>query len=262
MATTGHTNNYTLGRGEVYFDRFESDGVTTTGRRYLGNTPSFALTVSSEKLDHYSSDGGIRVKDESIVLETSMTGSLSCDHVSLENLALFFFGTSSTVTQTVIGSATTEDIEVEAGLFYQVGVTLARPQGLRDITVASVEVISPSATAVAGTDYIVDTERGVIEILPGALFPAGARKTVTVTYTAAAASYDQVISGTSPVQGALFLKATNPVGTVRDFFMPKVELTPNGEYNLKGEDWSVMQFSVEVLKKGSLASLYVNGMPA
>ena len=49
-------NNYVLGRGKLYFDRFPDGTKTPTGERYFGNTPSFSMSLDSETLDHYNSD--------------------------------------------------------------------------------------------------------------------------------------------------------------------------------------------------------------
>ena len=53
--------NQTLGRGKLYFDPFVSGTENTTGERYLGNTPSFGLTVETQEIEHYSAEEGLRV---------------------------------------------------------------------------------------------------------------------------------------------------------------------------------------------------------
>lgn len=260
MATTGHTNNYTIGKGEIYFDRFDTDGVTRLGERYLGNTPGFTMTVASEKLDHFSSDQGIRVRDASVVLETTTTGTLTVDDLSMDNLALFFFGAKSTVTQAQITS-TTETLVVMPGFHYPIGITDARPTGVRKITVTGISAATPTETAVLGTDYLVDSDNGRIEILAGGIFAAGAARTITVTYTAVATTFAQMASGATAIRGAMWLKPFNPVGAQYNWYLPKVELTPNGEFQVKGEEWGSMEFQVEALVDGSKSALYIGGQP-
>jgi hypothetical protein len=57
-------NNYVIGRGKLYWDQFLTGTQTPTGQRYLGNTPALSMTSAYQNLDHYSSDFGLRVKDE------------------------------------------------------------------------------------------------------------------------------------------------------------------------------------------------------
>jgi hypothetical protein len=92
--------NQTLGRGELRFSRFKTGTYTPEGFRYLGNSPSFSLTVASTNLDHYSSDHGVREKDKSIAVEVNRTAKFDADDIQLDNLAYFFFGSKATVTQT------------------------------------------------------------------------------------------------------------------------------------------------------------------
>ena len=80
MVGTPHYNNYTLGRGEVQFALF-GDSVKQIPQafRYLGDTPEFALTVATTMLDHFNSDHGIKVKDQSIPLEINRSGTVTVD---------------------------------------------------------------------------------------------------------------------------------------------------------------------------------------
>ena len=77
---------YTLGRGRLYFDAFLPNTKTKTGERYFGNTPSLSLTIESESLDHYDSDAGVRVKDDSVLLQLNRTGQFVTDNIDPENV--------------------------------------------------------------------------------------------------------------------------------------------------------------------------------
>lgn len=91
MADT-HENNYVVGRGRLFFGQFKSGTRLARGQRYLGNTPELSLSQSEDTLDHYSSEGGVRVKDASVTLQNDSSGSFQCDDISPENLALWFLG--------------------------------------------------------------------------------------------------------------------------------------------------------------------------
>ena len=69
-----NVENYTLGNGVVYFNRKNLTTGLWTGERDLGNAPSFSFNVSLEKLEHFSSRGGLRAKDKQVILFQNKRG--------------------------------------------------------------------------------------------------------------------------------------------------------------------------------------------
>lgn len=258
-------NNYTLGRGEVHFARRDPITKKLGGERYIGNTPEFNLTFDQEKLEHFSSDRGIREKDESVTLQINRTGSLTTDNIDPKNVALFFFGSTEalTVAQTTVTGERIDD--VEKGMFYQLGMTPANPSGARSIifpgtagTAFSVSRAGGGALT-AGTDYIVDATLGRIEILESGSIVNG--DDLTVTYTVAASTRTRIMSGSAPVEGALRFIAYNPKGDDIDYYLPHVSLSPNGDYALKAEEWQEIPFTIDVMKPSDGEALYADGRP-
>src|SRR5690606_33727676 len=135
-----------------------------TGERYFGNTTEFNITIESENLDHFDSDNGIRVKDDSVVLEITRSGSLITDNISKENMALFFLGDLSVISQTATPVTDEAIDDVKKGYFYQIGKTTNNPQGVRGVTAVTVTK-APSTTLVLDTDYTLDAALGRIRIL-------------------------------------------------------------------------------------------------
>jgi hypothetical protein len=85
--------NYVVGAGKLFFNQFLPGTKTLSGgSRYLGNSPELSLSQDEDKLDHYNSDGGVKVKDASVTLQNDSSGSFSLDDISPENLALWFRG--------------------------------------------------------------------------------------------------------------------------------------------------------------------------
>lgn len=254
------TRNYTLGRGEVHFAVF-GPGQIPGGERYLGNTPAFSFSTEIENLDHYNSDRGIREKDESIVLQVDRAGSIVCDNIAMENLAMFWFGEAITVT-TVAATAQVETLaSVSPGLGYQLGMSDAAPAGVRMVENVVLEVdVGGTATAlVEGTDYTVDAERGRVTFLDGGQVTDGDE--VSATYDVGGYTMPRVISGSQPIEGALRFIAYNPAGKQIDYYLPWVKITPEGDYELKGDDWQQMTFSMEILKKPGREAVYADGEP-
>ena len=253
-------NNYTLGRGELHFDRFVDEALfTSLGERYLGNTPEFSATIESENLDHYSSDAGVKEKDASVVLQTNRTASFTTDNVSAENLGLFFFGTSEAFT-TAGGSVVAEPFtDVIKGLSYQLGKSISNPSGVRNVTAV---VVKKGATVlVLNTDYTVDALLGRITLLTtGSTLITG--DDLLVDHTTSSQSRERIISGSTSIAGALKYIAKNPAGKNYDWHMPYVKLSPNGDFALKGDEWQRIPFNVEILKRFGYEAIYIDGRPA
>lgn len=253
-------DNLVLGRGELYFDPFLSGTTTKTGERYIGNTTEININVESDKLDHFSSDRGIREKDRSVILELRRQGSFTTDNMATENLAMFLLGDVSTVTQTA-GSVTAEGIpDVIKGRYYQIGVSSGNPQGVRGVSAVAVK---KGATAlVLGTDYSLDVTLGRIKILDGSSTVANGDD-LTVDYTRASNARTRVTTGASAeIKGALRYISYNPEGEQRDLYLPYALITPNGDLAMKGEEWQQASFNIEIQKlDANTAAIYVDGRP-
>ena len=261
MAFTHAADDITLGRGELYFFPFLV-GTTTPSSdgRYFGNTPGFNLSASVEKLAHFSADRGLKVKDRNVTLSVDYTGTMECDNINADNLALFFMGGKSTVIQGAL-TAQTETFAggtLSAGAYIQLGVTDANPQGHRDVTVSGVTL--DGTALVLGTDYELDEAAGMVHLLLG---PGMVVDPIVVSFAVAATARERVISAGTEAKGVLKLVSFNPEGTKRDYLLPSVTITPNGDFALKGDDWQVMSFNLEVLAKNSTtAAVYIDGRPA
>ena len=85
-------DNLVLGRGKVFVQPYPKGDTTGGTKGYLGATPSFALAQSDTKLDHFSAEGGVKVKDRSVLLTQDMTVTLEVDNIMIANLALWFGG--------------------------------------------------------------------------------------------------------------------------------------------------------------------------
>jgi len=261
MAIIHVTNEYAIPRGRVYFDRFDAAGMPT-GEIALGNCPGFTFTADTEKAEHFSSETGLSEKDASLIVRVNRTGTLTCDNFSLDNLALFVSGSTETQTQSA-GSIVDEPHTVTPGRIYQLGTSDAAPAGVRNVSAVTVKSADGLTTYVLGTDYALDLDMGRLQILVGSTIPAATA--VKVSYTTTAKSWTRVKSGaTAEVSGSLRVVAENASGTNRDWFMPKVTLTPSGDLPViqEGTDFTTMEFGVEVLKPANREALYIDGRPA
>ncbi|MES3001334.1 MAG: hypothetical protein V4787_11640 [Pseudomonadota bacterium] len=251
------SGTYTLGRGKVYFDRFTDNiNKVRTGERYIGNTPEISFSTEAELLEHFDADGGIRVKDDQVILEIVRTLTLTCDNIDDENLGLLFLGDVSTFTQASATGGTYNITDALQGRYYQIGQTAGNPQGVRGVTTVSI------AGATLTDDYTLDAALGRIYIVPGGGITDG--DDLVVTYTCTATERARIITADSvTIDGALRYISANPKGNQRDYYFPYVQLTPNGDYTFKGDEWQTLPFTCEVLKyDDSTAAVYIDGRPA
>jgi hypothetical protein len=240
--------NYVVGRGKLYFNQFLAGTKTLSGgSRYLGNSPELSLSQDEDKLDHYSSDEGIKVKDASVSLQNDLTGSFSLDDISPENLALWFRG--AVETSVIAGGAVVAEPHVAAlGTYIQLGLTDANPIGAKNVSLVTVtNVTQANAVVAAAGNYELDAVTGRILILDDAADVAEGDD-LTIDYTAGAGNEEIVIAAGTTIEGRLEFFAANAAGENRDYLWPYVQIRPDGDFALKGDDWQSMTFSLEVLK--------------
>lgn len=265
MVGTPHVNNYVLGRGEVAIAKFTDAVLQIAGSfRYIGNTPAFGTATATTDLDHYSSDHGIKTKDQTVTLQVDKTGTFTCDDISLDNLVMSFLGSKATVLG-VAGTVTAEAHNgVYAGGMILLGVSSSNPAGRRDISAITALTDDTPTTPVvytAGTDYTFDATTGQIHLVTGGAIIDG--KNLRATYTTVATNkFDQTLAGNTPFEGAMMFTAYNPVGNQIDYFIPWIKITPDGTYDLKGDVWQEMKFKYTILDpRDGRAAVYMNGRP-
>ena len=264
MTITPITNNYTVGRGEVHLAGFPGGVYTPTpgGRRYIGNNPAFGFNITTQELDHMGMDHGVAELDMSITTSTTRAGSFTVDNIDSDNLAMLFLGSASTNSVTS-ATAISETFQTLIGArSYQLGMSAASPYGRRNITNVAVKVATVTKTL--GTDYTVDLARGTVRVLPASEGGTivGGTDSIVVTYDQVAYSNRLVISGNTPFVGSGWFEADNPQGENKDYFMPYVRITPNGEFALKAENAvQVLSFNMKILKAPGRSAVYTNGTP-
>jgi hypothetical protein len=241
--------NYVVGRGKLFFNQFLPDTKTLGGgARYLGNSPELTLSQDEETLDHYNSDEGIRVKDASVSLQNDQSGSFSLDDISPENLALWF---RSAVERNVIaGGAVVNEPhnDVAKGTYRQLGLTAGNPIGARNVTLVVINNVTQANALVAEAgNYEVDPVTGRVLILDDAP-DIDEGDDLVIDYTAAAGNEEIVVAGGTLIEGRMEFFASNAAGENRDYIWPYVQVRPDGDFSLKGDDWQTMTFSLEVLK--------------
>jgi hypothetical protein len=194
MAISPNTDNYTLGKGVVYLDQLVAGAFT--GERDLGNAPAFSFSIALEKLDHYSSRGGLKAKDKEIISQITPSLAFTLDEINKENFALLTLGSVSSVTQTA-GGVVEEAVKAYKGkrselafrgltfwtLPYDTGTGLfVAGEVVTGLAGATGVVTVVTGTAVAGTLTIVRTNATAFvdgEALDGSLLGAAVVNSLT-----------------------------------------------------------------------------------
>lgn len=247
--------NLTLGAGKLFFDRWDADDQPT-GEFYIGNTTTLTRSIDEERQEHYSSDTAEREKDASIVTRSDVALAFTTDDIQPENIALMFKGIKDTLT---IAPATgeSETLTVNRGRWYQLGVDADNPTGLRGLS----DLVLSGITNTNNVNFIFDATLGRFYVQDDAPDISDG-ESVTATYNIEASSRTIYIGQGDQVRGSLRYIADNTTGPNVDYYWPKVEISPDGDYEFKGDSWNEMSFSGEVLKKDdTTAKEYGDGRP-
>ena len=253
--------NKVLGAGKLYFD----DG---SGYRYLMETPGFNVTTASTKVTDESSDGPIAETDVEIFTKITRTAKITCKDISSANLGIFVVGAAGSVAQAAGAVVAEAHDAVQQGRYYQLGASAddTNPTGVRGISAVAVKNdASPPHAYVLDADYQLDTDLGLVYVIPGGGITDDTN--LRVNYTTAMNSREQVVANNlEPVEGRLKFIADNTNGENRDLFAPKVRLMPNGDWALKDRaNIQMLSFDAEFKTptdgSGQVA-LYIDGRPA
>lgn len=247
------TRDYTLGRGVVRFAKLTAAGVPDSdGFRDLGNAPEFSINVSSEELTHQSSREQIKFTDKRVTISQEIGVSFQLDEMNFQNLADAFSGTTETYDNphdTVFSSVVSSS--VKKGAWYQLKDASGNRVynlGAAGLTYAIEQ--DPAGTPVvlvAGTDYEIDEELGLLRILPGSAVLDG--DTIGLDVTAGASTpvdLDQVNAlQVAAVEGALLFVQENAAdgGNKVEYLFHKVSLSSDGDLSLIGDEFQVANFS-------------------
>lgn len=238
--TPNPSQNLTLGKGVLYFNKKNQTTGLYEGFRDLGNAPEISANISPEKLAHYSSRGGLKVKDLEIIKEIALKFTFSLDEPNAANLALTFMADTETVTQSLATAQTLVVASTVKGRYYN-----TTKKNISNVTCALTS--TPATTYTNNTDFIVDAKYGRVFIPTTSTIAAAAG--VTFTYDVAATSYTRLKALNQPkVEGQLQFISANPAGENYEMLIWRTSLIPSGNMGLIGEDWMSLAFEAEVLK--------------
>lgn len=225
-----------LGKGKVYFDRFDSGGASI-GERFLGEVEAFEITPNDERIKKYSHATAAAPLIADALVRRTMTLKMTVAEFSKENFALALMGDNSALAQGS-GSVTTEAISgANQGYYYK----LAN----RQVSAVVVSGTGGTPTYVVGTDYEVDAITGRIYIVPGGSIADDTD--LEVDYDYAADISETVRGGTaSKIEGFVRFIGDPSQGPKWEAEVWKVSISPTGTIALIGDEFASAEISAEV----------------
>lgn len=245
-----------LGRGEVYFDRFLPGTRTGEGERYLGNTPSFRIQRSIERLERATSYRGRRVAVPGATVAEETSVNFVTDNIDDENLALWF-GDEPEPAATVVGPRT-ETLVVKQGRFYQLGKSVS-PAGLSGLGYVSLSI--GGVVIEEHGNYSVNRLTGRLHILSG----IDDGTTVHAEFNSRNGNAVNFGGKSEDVLGALRFIARNEGVRGRpqnNLYFPMVSISPRGQVDMKSDEWQQWGFDATAMNLlPGTAQVYVTRNP-
>lgn len=233
----------TVGRGELYFDRFLPGTDMGEGELYLGNTPGFSVKRDLDTVSRITSYRGRKYVKETYPLSEQFAATVTTDNMSFENIALWFGGEVDYNDQPGVGFIT-EQFKVKRGRFYQLGKTV-NIFGFRYVESITLKKLIEDAfdPIDATSNILVDRTAARFSVLDDATDIQDG-DVVEIRFQNRRTTTRGLIKRQDEVVGSLRFVANNPFGSNKDYFFPSVRMTPDGELPFKGDQW--LQFSWQV----------------
>ncbi len=257
MREEHHKNRIVVGAGWLYL--IEPEG----GERYLGELPSCSVTVTSEYITVESSNGPVRRRLVHKPRSVTRRMDIELEDISAKNLALYILGDSGTEAQ----AATAVEDEVlsnlREGVWYQLGITPARPEGVTAIakTGVTVKAGTSGSTAIASGNYRIDPGTGRILFTDLGRAGRGSIGSARVSYTPVAQTLHRAVSSQAQLRefGLRYIEdAVEGVG--KRLFAPRCTVSPNGQMALKNPNQAQrIPLQLEILEPDTGAALVVYG---
>lgn len=228
--------NLVIGRGEVYFDRFSDGSTEGEGEFYLGNTPSFQITRSLERIDRFVSYRGRKYEALGNPLSETLEVQITTDHMSADNLGLWYSNTPSHIE--VESTERSEKLAMRKGFYYQLGKGFSIG-GVKNLAGVEVDV------GAEGVDYELDRARGRIKVSD--TYPDDIL-VVHVSYFHGEGSQAIVIPSAREVSGALRIVGKSGLGPVTGMYFPMVSIAPDAAVQMKSSEFRQMRLKATAHK--------------
>lgn len=233
--------DYTLGRGRVLFKRAGTNGFLD-----LGNSPDFQIALEAEKLPHFNSQSGLRVKDKEVTLEQILTVTFTLDEPVANNLSLFFSAEDATEATVASGSVADEALVARLDKWIQLANYNI------DAGTFALTGVGGTPTYTLGTDYELLADQGWVRALSGGAITEALA--IEADYDHNGVTTQSIDMATkSVIEGEVYFLGDPATGRIIDIHA-KVSLSAEGEFPLISEDWLAFNFTAEALKDSAIST--------
>lgn len=219
--STPNVENYTLGRGMLYWDPWDSTNLRYEGERALGNAPEISINMNATFLDHYSSMSGFKAKDKTIVNELAPQITFSLDELVSDNWQMLVFGDKMSVSQSADDSNSVTIPSPLKDRYYDLGLRAISSKRITHGTVTGGPfVVGETITGTTSSATAV-----IVEVVSGALIV----NTVSGTFAAS----ETITGGTSSAT------ATSSTTAVAVSGLATLKTTSGSTYYTLGTDFTI-----------------------
>jgi hypothetical protein len=227
-----NVDNLFLGKGALYFDRFDAYG-NKTGELDLGNATAFSMQLAQTTKDHYTSREGIRKRDLVIAVEEKWSGKFTLEEYTKENLNLAMRGKLDPQYFTQGAGTATVPVTAHRSRWQDLGY-----RNLSTVTVAGM---------VENYDFKVDRKVGRIMFTYDGGAYEGQVISVSVIYAAVNQPIISPVVPSRDVSGFLRFVPNNDVQGPN--YMAEIwdaTIKCDSEIPFITEDWGKLSFTVEI----------------
>lgn len=257
-------NNYSLGMPLLYFHTTSGEsgltileaayaGTGTYDKKYyfLGDASDMSLTLGTDSLDHFTVTTGKKQKDKSVIIEQTLTLTMTFDEFSAPNLRRFVYGADQTKAVTAEDSGETPDGTETHFEFSLTNVPVSPTTVTVTATVSTTPVditddgggsLADTGATISGT---IDYETGAIVLDFTTAPDASSTITTDYTYVAGITVFDE---NAITAEGAMLMVFPTTIGRQWKYHIPKCAVKPTGDLGFGADDWMAGTFEIEVLK--------------
>jgi len=239
-----------LGKGSIFFDRFDPVTGLPQGKIHLGNCTQFDLEDKPDKAKLFSSlnstvtmiASALKKREPTVTIKGTDFSSMVAQDWAISNGKTTLATTAATLTgETVISAVQTANAKGRYFQFVNMNID--------NVGTPPVLTQAPSTVLVAGTDYIVeDPQLGIIYIPLTSTIDTTGTKAVTAVYHQLVGSFDQVAGSSVPfLQGHLTFDPDPVDGQKIACDIWRVNLFANGKIGLIADDYGNWELEGDIL---------------